>query len=510
MFNRDTSALEKKQVSAYPIKLVLNAISGFLPHTKKQHQSIFKNNSASLDGTKIATMSHIDGLPVFASYTTDRKLQAESMALMTMQQFFDFFDNYLQFLPNVLNDLNEKNNIKAHPITHVRNEFRNRQLNTSYVDKELYVLHGIIMDEVERARRGESNFNVPTFLLENNLELTDVLAMLVFADVYKGIDGCSAAVREVNYGANDKRGTQLIRNLDWASLGVLGSNTFAKLLPTRYFQKNPDKPQAIFSITVTPGIMDLSIANDKGLVITLNEVCTMESKRENSSRYAIPQFILIREIAENCSTINEVLAYIDRRQPATSHILSVMDASGNGGILEMLSTDENYKYRPYKFRSLEDSDEYVGRASRDADKDFRSDKARAKQKNYGKHVVATNDFRNTSNEQIEGSSVWDCSEPRYQNLTKALNEQRSSKDAARACVSSDTVQSMRFTSLNNAEELKVTVTWGNNYAAPKRTFLFGEQAFHDKFTRINLRELFDYYLDKLANPNPEAEQRNNI
>ena len=435
----------------YPLGPVIKAALDIKPPLESiKASSIFTNKAYYDKEVLIAEIAHHEDFPILFIYTADPVLKAKAQANLMAKYMVDFYIHFVQFLPLAAR---AKTNLwTTDPIPFINQEISRRQLDFSYVEHDLHYM----LIEFNLA---VDDYNQSKTLSLHHFTIDDLKSMLAFCDVYKGI-GCSAAVRQERTD-NDQIIYRLIRNLDWLSLDTLGSHTMG--LMTRTPHQTDDKPHYIFSVTLTPGIMGLSMANDKGLVITLNEATKMNNKRENPSKNCIPQFVLIKQIIENCSTISDVKHYLETHQPATSHILTVLDAKGGMGIFEMLPNLGPYNQQLYRFRGHEAEELSLSKISK-----------------Y--HV--SNHFLDENGKGIVGSHGFDDSFIRFYNMGQALRDNKKPDEVAKSSNVHDTVQTLIFTA--DGVGLSMKINWANSYSATAVDSL--HQQIH--YTEINLTQKF--------------------
>lgn len=431
-------AYKDKFFTRYPLQNLQNVINkptSFIPA-----KAIFKEDAYfDEDNTKIAELYFLNELPVLKFYTANPMLKAKAQAKLTAKYMVDLYVDFIQFLSPAARV--KSGHYATNPIQFVSEEIRRRQLDLSYVEVELHFMllefNAYIAEQNTRALPGLS---LTPFTMD------DLKAFLCLCDVYKGI-GCSAALRKTN------EGLEFIRLVDWQPLSVLGNHTLGLMSYTGH--EDPEKPQMVFSVGFTPGILGLSMVNDKGLIITLNEATKMDTKRENPNPKAIPQFILVRQLIENCSTIAEVKEYLKTHQPATSHILSIMDAKDNFGIFEMLPNKGPYSKELYHFRSpsLETNSVHV-----------------------------SNHFLDDQDKSIFGSEGFDCSFDRFNRMNTALEKNEDAYHIAYSTNVHDSIQTLIFT--KNDKGLFLDLNWSNAYSSSKIAM---------PKAKINIQEEFALY-----------------
>jgi predicted choloylglycine hydrolase len=352
-------------------------------------------------------------VPILILKTADPKEKGRLLGQHTAAQFIELWDRYIQFIPYAMQYITGR--FTPHPLVIIKEEIERLQL---YFPGYLIAEMEGYLEEVHKIRK--------MFSLE------DFKIFYAFADIYKGLGGCGAAVRPF----------ELMRNLDWYSMGVLGDTTLLTVTPVR--QLRSGGPKKTVSITFPPCLLGLSMANDSGFAVTLNEATKMHSKRNHPGGY--PEFLLLREIAEHSTTVAEAIAFIDKHPPASSHILAMMDKGGDGAIVQMLPTGSS---ELYTVRRLKDA-----------------------------YIHATNHFIDPSGRMVPGSEAINSSLPRYQSMEKALEEQKRGREVLAAGNCFVTMQTMIFSHLNDQFILDFNY---DNYAAGKKG---------NPLSRINLTTLF--------------------
>lgn len=433
----------------FPLHNLKTVVSKPAKENATKAQSIFVPEVLKdKEGDVIAELHYLYHLPILTFYTADPILKAQAQAKLTARYMIDLYDSFIQFLPLAANV--KSGEFKVDPIKFVGVEIRRRKLNFDYVEVELhYMLIEFNAYILELNKKAYSGLTHRTFTMD------DLKAFLALCDVYKGI-GCSAALRTTA----DKE-FEFIRNLDWEPLNRLGDHTLGVMSYTGHGDLN--KPQMVFSIGFTPGILGLSVVNDKGLIITLNEATKMKTKRENAKPNAIPQFILARQLIENCVTLEDVEKYLVDHQPATSHILSVMDAYGNYGVFEMLPN--------------------VG--------PFSNDLYHLRRPQFGRLHVS-NHFLDDNDNPLKGSEGFDCSFERFKNMGNALSNHEDALRVASSTNVHDSIQTLIFK--RQADILKMSLNWSNSYSATAINSITGKL----QYTDINLTEEFAIYAQRLA------------
>ena len=379
-------------------------------HEKEEHLFLERDF-----GDSVASLSYLENshIPLLDIETRDPRRRGELMAELLREPFLEFHDRYLNHLPLALRLLvgpfwddplkKLEANIKAHEVRYEHDKL-----------EELKGIHSKINEIIAEENR-------VYFVKRDLFSLDDVKAFITFADFNKGIGAiaCSTSIRK----------NELIRTLDWFPFGVMGKLTLLKVYPTTH--GDPSKPQRVASLTIPPGTAGLSMANEN-LVITLNEATTMESKR--NIQKGTPQFLLTRELVENCKSLSEVKAYIKLNPPAASHILTVLDRKGNGSILQMLPTESDEVFTERKFNP---------------DLGF---------------VHTTNHFFGLDEKPIPSSSSSNSSFKRYQMMESALKSNHAALEVLKSVNQKYTIHSTVFT-FENDGDLRLSLNFDNLYAA---------------------------------------------
>jgi len=344
-----------------------------------------------LDGEPLAEVQHIGSLPVVFLYTEDPYWQGRALAYLRFHANRRFFVEYVRPLTYWLRFTNLSHFFQD-PMKRILQEANawDYHYPTSFTDQAKGMIDEIL-----------------SWSPDDEVSVDHLKALATFGDVYKGI-ACSSALRK------EEGQVTLMRNLDWPSQGILGADTFALVYPIAHPREAG--PQAVISITFPPGYLGLSMANDKGLVVTLNEACDDDSKRQ--CKGGIPEMLLIREIVENCATLAEVEAFLTEHPAASSHILSVRDREGKAAIFQMLPCRTCCRYTQ---RVLTDT-----------------------------YIHATNHFYDVDGSIIKESEGFDDSRIRYRQMKQALDEHADFFDVLAAVNVDDTLQAMVFR--DNKEE----------------------------------------------------------
>lgn len=421
----------------------------------------------------VAKIVYYDDLPVLEIYSTDPRIQARAQARLMSEYFIKFYNDYVK---------ENYSGLVHRPLenpTLVEAEYAKNKLDFSYVNHELTMM----TEEFNKAIE-QHNVSQPSSNKLPRLNETVLKSLLTINDGLLQFEACSAAVREVCH--NQSSSTQLLRNLDWISNSHFSSNALAVMRPTPH-TNNPNKPQKVFTITYTPGNITPSAVNDKGLVITLNSLKTRFNT--NRSVNKVPQLLLVRQVVENCNDIKEAIDYLNdpAHQPNSAFSLTMMDATGNAGVLEVLPPGAQNSNVFTRFRSLEDgkelkaiAEESQHRIKKSEQKAFQKRQKRLQEKNksYGKFQHVTNHVENMP------SSASNSSMERYRDMYKALGLQISSRQIMKSVNKPNSVQTMLFS--NKQGRVKLRLNWANGYSATAR-----RSGTDNPFTKIDLSQRFE-------------------
>lgn len=141
--------------------------------------------------------------------------------------------------------------------------------------------------------------------------------------------GCSVAVRKNGDGS-----VEVGRNWDFEVADIDRYACIKVLRPTGH--RSDDKPQFTLSFTVVPGFVRVSLINDKGLSVYVNEAGTKESARHSEHPNRLPKLELAQAVADNCCTLEESIAFIRQNPAASTHMLIIVDANGDAACIQLL------------------------------------------------------------------------------------------------------------------------------------------------------------------------------
>jgi predicted choloylglycine hydrolase len=113
------------------------------------------------------------------------------------------------------------------------------------------------------------------------------------------------------------------RDLDFMSFGVADKNTVVIIYKP--------KDRYAFAAVSWPGMIGvLSGMNEHGLTLA-----NMEVTRPQRLPSAMPYMLLYRSVLEQCKTVDEAIALLDRTPKQTANNLMLMDAEGNRAVVEI-------------------------------------------------------------------------------------------------------------------------------------------------------------------------------
>ena len=141
-----------------------------------------------------------------------------------------------------------------------------------------------------------------------------------FLDLLPSI-GCSTVALPA--GASPDGVARFGRNLDFPSLGVAHGQSVVAIV-------RPAGRHAFVAIT-WPGLIGvLSGMNEHGLALA-----NMEVSRQPRPPDAMPYALLYRTVLEECRTVEEAIALIERESRQTANNLMLMDQSGDRALVEI-------------------------------------------------------------------------------------------------------------------------------------------------------------------------------
>ncbi len=167
----------------------------------------------------------------------------------------------------------------------------------------------------------------------SGVDMELLIAGNTFFDIKK-MFACSAILVEPSHSKSGK--VLFGRNLDFPSMGYLHLYS----LVTVY---HPKGKFAFVSIGFPGMIGCLTGMNEKGLCLAINEVYSGGDRSASFDAKGIPYAVCIREMLEECSSIQEALKWLKKRPRTTCYNLSIADQQ-QVGVLEV--TTQNVVFRP--------------------------------------------------------------------------------------------------------------------------------------------------------------------
>lgn len=392
------------------------------------HKS-FEGKTITLGDKEIATLEYKGEIPLitFTAASTPRE-RGIAMAQLTHRATLDLIDRYISWVPTFIKFLQQLPLYLFNPFKFLKALFSDpmkavsnnmRENNFTFPPEVDEYLNGLVdgMNNIIRAKNRSLYFPHKLLTLEQFKEF------ICTYDTFK-ITACSTAARE---SKGKKGGAELVRNLEWPSAGVVAEYTLATITPVNQHNKKPVKK--VLSFGIAPDLAGMSMANDQGLCVALNEAATTSTKR--NLKNGIPQFLLIEKIAENCATIEDIQTYLAVIHPATTHSLTVIDKNGKGAVFEMLPPGSD---KIYSIRKMND-------------KGF---------------VHVTNHFFNEKGGTLNGSVAWHNSELRYKQMQDALERapRASAQAVAKSAVDVDCIHQLRFYYIPG-RRFELKAQWGN-------------------------------------------------
>ena len=435
-----SSILVKEYFRLIPVKYKLP----YKSHLK--NKSIFNHNKHLDVEKKIAELKNNNGFPIFILYDHNPKMRGNIIARIFGRELLEAFDRYYNLLPKAINALYVSESIKHFtlPFYDINSPLYHKTI-YDYLDSQYtkmkfrfpnYVEEEI-MGLIDEANKWIANENKTSVIHRSKITALDIKKLITLPDMAK-LSACSAAIRKYRLGI------ELFRNFDFPSFGVLEKLTFAFI--SKIYNEDQSKPQAVASVTFLPFAAGVSLANSNGLVLTINDAYTTSTMRWKEN--GIPMILFTREIMRNCSTIAEVKSFCQKNFPSTPHSLTIMDKHENGGIFQMLPSDQpevNFSFRPL----VKDS------------------------------ISVTNHHYNKNGKVIKRSINWHDSVSRGKKLSELLLKKYPSSNILDVVGNSATSHSLIFTS-SKSGELTLKVRSRNYHAASL-----------NNGTKINLTRLFE-------------------
>lgn len=296
----------------------------------KKHYDV---SNVVIDNELIIELDYQDHTPICKVHSTDPYKVGLGFAKLMPRQSLDILEGFYELLPTTLQLLYIPTQSRVANI-HRFIEDCYQSLTPNFPPYYEAQIRGFL--------KGINEFidqeNQKWMIQKKHYTEADIKKLICLPDICAML-GCSAIIKR----KATEQSIELLRTLDWPSLGK-DSSTIVCL--TRVANKHPDRPSATASLTLPPGIIGLSMANDKNLCLTINEAGNMKTVRREQN--GIPEILFTRELARNCASIADVIAYLEQHQPLSSHNLTIIDGQGNGAVIQILpiGTKERYSVRP--------------------------------------------------------------------------------------------------------------------------------------------------------------------
>ncbi len=168
--------------------------------------------------------------------------------------------------------------------------------------------------------RPEHREEIRALAAETGLKPAEALLGQCFADLNAG--GACSTITLPAAGSTDGI-ARFARNLDYETFGILEKHSVVLVF-------HPKDRYAFASVTA-PGLVGvLSGINEHGLT-----VACMEVPRSFRFPQAMPFMLLYRTLLENCKTVDEAIALLEKTPRQSANNLMLMDASGDRAIAEI-------------------------------------------------------------------------------------------------------------------------------------------------------------------------------
>jgi len=161
-----------------------------------------------------------------------------------------------------------------------------------------------------------------------------IFGVHVMTDHYKAIGsslGCSAVV----YRDGPEKAPVVGRNLDWVSMGYLGRHQFVR----RYEVATQKGNRQVNTFTFPGYIGALTAWNSNGLIVLINEL-GKTSKEEGK-----PYSLMLKELIEECSTVDEAMKWLSQQQqqcPCASSVSIVLADANQAKICHYYPEGNNH------------------------------------------------------------------------------------------------------------------------------------------------------------------------
>ena len=306
---------------------------GDVRNPARKTKSLFEEKEFTIDQIPAGKITHYGSQPVVEVYAGGLLGSLTESTLLT-PYFLEFYIKYLNYLFMAVYTVYGAWSLDPGraAIKYIINENDRRGLNFDAVNADIYYMCK------ETLKKLKQNNQTEPFCLQISEDEFDVCCFEAVAGLCEeakglGAEGCSTAVLPLAQGVQG-----LSSNLDWFNLfGVFHLFLINRMRTTPHFQETKEhggKPEMTFASTI-PGIIPaITVFNNRMLVVVYNEVGAKKGNRQNGLN-AWPGMILAKKIAEECSTMAEVVALLKENQPASTCHLTIA-ARDMHGVLQCM------------------------------------------------------------------------------------------------------------------------------------------------------------------------------
>lgn len=306
-------------ISAYQMLAFLVEYSRVLPFDFRSTQNVRQFEEGDVidpkSGKLIAKLNYEGNCPVLYMLTADPFEQGRAAALATYKQNVLAFTKFYRLAPTLLAAHNELQRILQGKLPRSSSYYEEYEAEQQRIITFPPRLQKEIEGFVEGYNEMLDSHGWPYYFSPPRLTKEELEALLRTPDSYKML-ACSVAAKQT------ATGSEAVRLFDFEMLGnieIKGAYLIVK--PTEHTEDN--KPRWTMSFTHAPGFIRVSLINDHNLAVFANEATNMSNKRHFTN--GLPELALAHAIAENCRTVDEAIAFIQKNPAATSHLLTIMD-----------------------------------------------------------------------------------------------------------------------------------------------------------------------------------------
>lgn len=313
-------------------------------------KSLFREETFTVDDVPMGRLTHYESQPVVEAYPIDGHLRALTKSRLLAPYLLEFHIKYLGYLFALVNTAYGAWSLDPEKaaVKYINAEISRRGLNLEAVDADIYYMCKEIFKILK-----EYNQKAPFYLQrsEDEFDMDYCRALAAICDVAKGLgaEGCSTSIMLLAEGVKGLAG-----NLDWFNMFKVFHQYLVNIVePTAHFRLNSSestsdyqdfkesagKPEMTLSSTI-PGIIPaITVFNNRMLVVVYNEVGAKKGNRQNGLN-AWSGMILARKIAEECTTMEEVVVLLQERQPASACNL-IIAARDQHAVLQCMQYGSN-------------------------------------------------------------------------------------------------------------------------------------------------------------------------